>query len=378
MSGQGNPDERGVSPVAGPAQPLVSKKLLTAGIGVAVAVAVGFALWRNSNPPEEPIKEKLPTKLAVDVPYTAPTMIIPRQPAATNVSTAAPPVHYEPVPQPLPPPPATPVLHLPGVPSAPPPRPKPDMISFADSPFPALPGGAARPPGAGGTSGTAGAGQDPTNAGGSASRVVYAASDIDGVKAGLLGDQTFLLTPGILPCTMDTAINSTFEGPIQCHLAADVKPHGVTLLGRGSRIHGWYHNQIQSGQERLFVQADWVEDPSGCFIKFDNAPISDTIGQAGIPGSVDQHYLERFGAAMLLTLGQGGESLAQAALSKGGNTYLNFNGGSNGLDTIASAILRKQIDIPPTITVNQGTDIAVFVTKVLDFAPCYDLKLKRR
>ena len=211
------------------------------------------------------------------------------------------------------------------------------------------------------------------------SRVVYASRDIDGIKAGLLGDQTFLLSPGILPCTMDTAINSTFEGPVQCHIDGEIKPHGVVLLGRNSRIHGWYHNQIQSGQNRLFVQADWVEDPnSGCFIKFDNAPISDAIGQAGIPGSVDEHVMQRFGAAMLLTLGQGGESLAQAALSKGGNTYLNFNGGSGGLETIASAILRKQIDIPPTITVNQGTAIAVFVTKILDFSPCYDLKIKDR
>ena len=75
-----------------------------------------------------------------------------------------------------------------------------------------------------------------------------------------------------------------------------------------------------------------------------------------------------------------GESLAQASLSKGGNTYLSFGGGggggSNGIDSIASAILRKQIDIPPTITVNQGSAVAVFITKVLDFSPCYDLSLK--
>jgi type IV secretion system protein VirB10 len=322
-------------------------------------------------------EEKLPTQLGATVPYTAPVMVIPRAapPPASPLTQAGfapryePPSASPPLPAAVPPPPAAappptvaatqqPAFVRAATAAQPPARPKPNMISFTDPP--PLPPRQAQPPGT------------PT----ASLPTSDATSHVDGVKAGLLGDQTFLLEPGLLACVMDTGVNSTFEGPIQCHIDHDIRPHGVTLLSRGSMIQGWYHNQIQTGQNRLFVQADWVRDPStGCFIKFDNAPIADGIGQAGVPGSVDPHYLERFGAAMLLTLGQGGESLAQASLSKGGNTYLSFNGGSNGLDSIASAILRKQIDIPPTITVNQGSAIAVFITKVLDFSPCYDLTI---
>ena len=374
MSGQ-----RGVSPVAGTAKPspFMSKKVGIPGILGVCAGVIGLAAWHNSSKPPPPMKEKLPTQLGASVPYTAPVMVIPRPAAPPPLTQAgfAPPPRYEPPPASSPPaaapPPTVAGTQQPGFVRAataaaqPPARPKPNMISFADPPPLHQRMGAGQPP-----PGT------PT-ASLPASDVVYATSHLDGVKAGLLGDQTFLMEPGLLACVMDTGVNSTFEGPIQCHIDHDIRPHGVTLLSRGSIIEGWYHNQIQTGQNRLFVQADWVRDPStGCFIKFDNAPIADGIGQAGVPGSVDPHYLERFGAAMLLTLGQGGESLAQASLSKGGNTYLSFNGGSNGLDSIASAILRKQIDIPPTITVNQGSAIAVFITKVLDFSPCYDLSLK--
>lgn len=360
-----------ISPVAGTAKPLVSKKVATIALGVAVTGVLGVVYWRSANPPDEPVKEKLPTTLAVTTPYSPPQMVVPRQaPPLAPVSFVAPPlVHYEPpLPAILPAtppaaPPAAPAVHLAGVGGMTAPAfLKPNSLTFA-APTPLSP--------------VEGKGGDQAGSA-SVSRVTYAPSHVDGVQAGLLGDQTFLLMPGVLPCTLSTEVNSTFPGPIECQVAADIKPHGVTLLGRGSVIHGMY-SAAQNGQSRLFVQADWVHDPnSGCFVSFANSPMSDTMGASGVPGSVDEHYMQRFGAAMLLTLGQGAESLAQASLSKGGNTYLSFNGGSNGLESIASAILRKQIDIPPTITLNRGSDIAVFVTKVMDFSTCYDLKVKDR
>jgi type IV secretion system protein VirB10 len=324
---------------------------------------MGVVWWKKANPPDEPVKERLPASMGPVVAYTPPKLLIPPQ-TSTPVALTSPPVRPTPQPmpqsvQPLAAPPADPVSRVaPSVAAIVYPSPK--MMTYAAAAPPPQPS------------------SDPAASPGNASPgVIYASSKLDGVQSGLLGDQTMLLMPGLLPCIMDTAINSTFVGPVQCHIAADIKPRGVTLLGRGSIVHGWYHNDIQTGQSRMFVQADWVHDPStGCYIKFDNAPISDTIGQTGITGNVDQHIWERFGAAMLLTLGQGGESLAQAALSKGGNTYLSFNGGSGGLDSIASAILRKQIEIPPTITVHQGTSIAVFVVKPLDFSKCYSLAIK--
>ena len=370
MSGGGGSD-RGISAAATASKPIVSAKVAAFAILAMMGGVVGFALWRNANPADDAVKEKLPSSLGATVAYAAPVMVVPKSATAPAPAAVATPVaytqpRYEPPPQPvLAPLPAAPRVSLGAVTKAE--RPKPYMLTYA------------APPPVAKLSGAPGAPGEPEED----SKVAYTASVVDGVKAGLLGDMTFKLMPGLMPCIMDTAINSTFEGPIQCHVPFDIRPHGVTLLGRNSIVHGWYKNQVQTGQSRVFVQADWVHDPAtGCFIKFRNAPIADSVGQAGVDGSVDEHNLQRFGAAMLLTLGQMGESLGQAALSKGnsnnGNSYLNFNsgGGSNGVEQIATMILRKQIDIPPTITVNQGAAIGVFNTEVLDFSPCYDIKVK--
>ena len=60
-------------------------------------------------------------------------------------------------------------------------------------------------------------------------------------------------------------------------------------------------------------------------------------------------------------------------MSKGGNTYLNFNTGG-GVGTISQQLLSRTINIPPTITLNQGTEIALWVTKYVDFSPSYRLE----
>jgi type IV secretion system protein VirB10 len=91
-------------------------------------------------------------------------------------------------------------------------------------------------------------------------------------------------------------------------------------------------------------------------------PLADRLGAAGVPGPVNNHWWQRIGSAVVLSLVDNGFDLAQAALSKGGSTYLNFN---------------KTINIPPTISVNQGTRVALWVTKFIDFSDAYRLEPRR-
>lgn len=362
--------ERGVSPVAAASRPVAYKQVAAVSIVALMTVAVSFAVWRSYNPIEETTSEKLPPALGVTTAYTAPTMPAPRAPApSTSLDTTQ--ASWDPAP---------PALRNQQAPYAPPAsphvavtapaRPKPYMLTYAAPPPAARPVGLAGP--GAGTPGETG----PEDGG---SKVAYSASIVSGAKAGLLGDQTFLLMPGLLPCVMDTQINTTYEGPVQCHIWEDIRPHGVTLLGRNSIVQAYYRGNMQQGQARVFVQADWVNDPAtGCFIKFKNAPLTDSIGQNGQDASIDEQNLKRFGAAAIFTGAQIGMSLGQAAMSKGNSTNINLNSGGGGMDQLAETILRKQIDIPPIGTVNRGSMTAVYVTDVLDFSPCYDLKLKGR
>jgi type IV secretion system protein VirB10 len=363
--------ERGASPVAGKRQPIISKKQAVWGVAGVTAALVALFVWRGSNSAPKPVKEKLPQRLGSTVSYDAPKMVIPEKEKPAPVqheppakpAAAAPEQHLQ-MPQTSPFARITPRI----VQKAAAPDPEPNMVSYSYSAksFDGQHGAA------GGSDAEKPSGGEPARR----SDVVYAEPKLEGQAAGRLGDQTFLLMPGVMPCILDTAIDSTLEGPIECHIPMDIRPHGVTLLDRGSIVHGTYKNNLRNGQARIFVQADYVEDrATGCFINLDSSPIGDGVGRAGVAGDMDNHVFERFGAAVILSLVNSGMSLGQAALSNGGNTYLSFSSGS-GVDNLASQILRKQIDIPPTITVNQGTQISVLVRKPLDFSACYSLKVR--
>lgn len=368
MSATINPD-RGVSAAA--VKKTASNKLKWIGLGVIGAGLVGAnVMLHYVSHPAPQSDEKLPTTLGSVVQYQPLPTPMPRRVAPSPPAPAPNPV-FRPQIQPTVQVPVQRtwgtalIPHTPSIkPAA---EPQPDVV-FYNTDAPAGTG----TPGGDGKPGTGGKGGDPDAAN---SNVVYAQGTVKGDQAGLMGDQTLMLMPGLVPCIMDTAINSSFPGPIQCHVPMDIKPRGVTLLDRGTIIHANYSADVGTGQDRLSAPASWIEDPvTGCNVVLHDAPVSDPLGVAGIDGNVDNHYLERFGAAVLMSFASSGMSLAQAALQHGGNSYLSFNSGGGGVESLANAILQSQVNIKPTITVNQGTAIAVFIQKPIDFSRCYRLQ----
>jgi type IV secretion system protein VirB10 len=182
--------------------------------------------------------------------------------------------------------------------------------------------------------------------------------------------------PQIIPCALDTAIDSSLAGPIMCHITQDVlSPRGVVLMARGTAVTGEYKNEVKTGQARLFTMAATAITPEGIPVPLDS-PMADGLGRAGTTGEVDNHYFERFGAGILLSIGEGAMGLAQAVLQKGGNSYFSINSGGSGVSDIATEILRKQIDIPPTIVVPPGSLVAIVVRYPIDFRDALKVSLR--
>jgi type IV secretion system protein VirB10 len=177
--------------------------------------------------------------------------------------------------------------------------------------------------------------------------------------------------PQLIPCALDTAMDSTLAGAITCHTTQDVlSPDHVLLMPAGTQITGQYKNSVQTGQHRLFAFAGSAITKEGIPVPLDSS-VADGLGRTGIDGEVDNHYPERFGAALLLTAGDAALQLGQAELSKSGSTNLNFNsggGGGTGISGIASQILQSQIAIPPTIYVAPGKIVSIVVSRPIDFS----------
>ena len=199
-------------------------------------------------------------------------------------------------------------------------------------------------------------------------KVAFKPTVIAGGKAGPAMRLTYVMMPQLIPCALDTAMDSTIAGAITCHTTQDVlSPDHVLLMPAGTQITGTYKNDVKAGQSRLFAFAGSAITKEGIPIPLDSQ-VADGLGRAGVQATdVDNHYGERFGAGILLSGLDGAMGIAQAIVSQGGNSYVNLNTGS-GASGIAEQILQSQVNIPPTISVSPGTIISIVVDHPIDFS----------
>lgn len=165
----------------------------------------------------------------------------------------------------------------------------------------------------------------------------------------------------MVPAVLETAINSDLPGFARAVVSRDVRAFdgSSVVIPRGSKLVGQYRNAVAAGQSRAFVVWTRLIRPDGVTIDL-GSPGADALGRGGLEGQTDRHFLQRFGAAILL-------SVITAAAVGDNDRDVVVIGSAQDAGRIAEIALRKQIDIQPTIKVLQGTPIRVFVAKDLVF-----------
>jgi type IV secretion system protein VirB10 len=195
----------------------------------------------------------------------------------------------------------------------------------------------------------------------------------DAVRARMLATQRLLLPKGaFLDCTLETAIDSSLPGMTTCVLATDSfgADGSVVLLERGTKLVGETRGQVRAGAARLFVLWTEARTPSGVVVPL-ASPGTDELGRSGLPGHVQRHFFERFGAAILVSVIDGAVQGA-ANSQRGEGDTLNVNPSSSS--QVMTEVLKSTIAIPPTVTKPQGDRIQVLVARDLDFRSVYELR----
>ena len=272
-------------------------------------------------------------------------------------------------------------------PEAPPPATEPSRSYYVPPPMPAAPPPVdevaqrrlASPLNAGGTDGSAAA-SHPSGPSGPLADAGPLADKLRPLElapsvAGQLGDRNFLLTQGtMIDCTLQTKLVSTQAGLLTCLATHDVMSANgkVKLIDAGTKFTGYQSGGIVQGQARAFVTWNRLETPAGVIVNL-GSPGTGPLGEAGLDGHIDNHFWQRFGNAILLSLiGDFGSWAANQGQS--GSNNIRFDNTREGGQEVVAKILEKSLDIPPTLYKNQGTRIGIMVARNLDFSQVYDLE----
>jgi type IV secretion system protein VirB10 len=197
---------------------------------------------------------------------------------------------------------------------------------------------------------------------------------IEGVRAARLPNRNLLVTQGTsIPCILETAMSSDVPGFVSCVVQRDVMSDSghVVLMEKGTQVVGEYRGSVRRGSRRMFVLWTRAKTPKGIIVTL-ASPATDALGRSGFDGEIDTHFFERFGAALLLSIVNDATSYANQRLSDGGIEIRNTTNTGNSAAAIA---VERSIDIPPTLTKNQGELVNIFVARDLDFRSVYDLHL---
>lgn len=173
-----------------------------------------------------------------------------------------------------------------------------------------------------------------------------------------------------IPAALLTGLRSDLPGQITAQVTANVfdSPTGRHLLiPQGARLIGAYDSRISFGQRRILLVWNRLILPNGRSIVLERMPGADEAGYAGLEDGVDYHWGRLFLAAGLATLlnlglelGRDDESDIARAIRE------------SGQDTVGRAgeeIVRRQLSVPPTLTLRPGFPVRVIVHRDLVLEP---------
>jgi hypothetical protein len=191
-----------------------------------------------------------------------------------------------------------------------------------------------------------------------------AAAENAPARAVRIANSSYTVPQGaIIAGVLETAINSDLPGYVRAVVSRDVMGFDGrrVLIPSGSRLIGQYRSGLAAGQSRAFIVWTRLTRPDGVTVSL-GSPATDTLGRAGLGGKVDSHFLKRFGSAILLSVVQSGLGLLQ----RGNNDIVVRT--ADDAKSVAGIALQRDINIPPTVKVAQGTAIRIFIARDLDFS----------
>lgn len=177
-----------------------------------------------------------------------------------------------------------------------------------------------------------------------------------------------LLAQTIIPAALLTAVSSDLPGPVSAQVTRNVYDSltgRAVLIPQGARLIGTYDSQVALGQKRVLLAWDRVIFPDGRSLQLDRLVGADASGRSGLVDKTEAHWGAMGKAALLSSvLGVGaalgsddGSDIARA-LRQGVQDTVNQTG---------QQVVRKQLDVQPTLSLRAGLPLTILVTRDIVF-----------
>lgn len=180
-----------------------------------------------------------------------------------------------------------------------------------------------------------------------------------------------LMAGTVIAASLLTGIDADLPGLVEAQVTEHVH---ATVTGRhclvpqGSRLIGRYDSQVAFGQRRVLLVWSRLIRPDGSSIVLDNLPGTDEAGYAGLEDGVDWHWGRIVAAAAVSTLLGIGTELRTGSDEAGIARALR-RGLQGTTSDVGQEIVRRNLDVQPTLTVRPGWPLRVIVAKDIVLPP---------
>jgi type IV secretion system protein VirB10 len=171
-------------------------------------------------------------------------------------------------------------------------------------------------------------------------------------------------------------INSELPGMVTAVVSTDLYDsvsQRILLVPRGSEITCTYDSNLLVGQEAILAACTRMRLPNGKSFSLAGAPAGSEAGASGLPADINNHFWRMFGTALVvgassyllpsddrnITVVSGADGARQV----GGNIL------GTALSQVIQSTIARNVQIPPTGTVDIGTPFTLTLTKDVEMEP---------
>jgi type IV secretion system protein VirB10 len=193
---------------------------------------------------------------------------------------------------------------------------------------------------------------------------------VSAYRLSLPASPNLLQAGSTITAALITSVRSDLPGPVSAQVTRNVYDSlsgRILLIPQGSRLIGTYDAQVSFGQKRVLLAWDRLILPDGRSLLLDRLVGADAGGRSGLEDGVDAHWGAMAKAALLSSvlgigaeLGSDDDGDVARALRRGVQDTVNQTG---------QQVVRRQLDVQPTLTLRAGLPLTILVTRDMVLEP---------